>query len=80
MVKVTTHTKVTVEVPLSDLRRVLRLPSWGRLTLGGMMAKAGPNGEWTKLEDEVVPQFRHDAKEATVIFTNEQSKTKSKRL
>lgn len=80
MVKVTKHTKTTVEVPVSDLRRALRLPSWGRFTLGGVMARTGSNGEWNKLESEVVPQWNHDSNEATVIFTNEQSKTKSKRL
>jgi len=79
MVKVTKLVKTTVEIPLTDLRRALRLPSWGRLTISGLKSRTTFDGNWSDVA-EALPMYKDEAKDSTVIFTTEQHKTKHKSL
>ena len=76
MVKVKTETTKTTTVPLADLRRALRLPKSGRLTLHGIKVRVKGSTTWSDV-DEAIPAWDDDE---TVVFTTYQVKHKAKKL
>lgn len=78
MVIIRTETTTRHEIPLKDLRRALRLPKWGRLSLGHLNVK-NEDGTWKKVDD-AIPSWDSEASDAMVLFTNYRSTEKRKRL
>ncbi len=78
MVRKTVETTIKLEVPVADLRRALRLPKWGRLTLGNLHVKQ-PDGTYAKV-DNAVPAFAEEADGGSVTFVSYQTKSRLRRL
>lgn len=78
MVKKTVETTITLRVTHKDLKRVLRLPKWGRLEVSGLTAK-NPEGSWKDVDGAIL-KWDPDIQDSTVTFTNYQTKHSERRL
>ena len=77
MVRVTTEKTTKHTIPIKDLRKALRLPKWGRLTLSNINVKR--DNQWFK-PDEAHVAFDDGVNDAALVFTNYQTRESKKRL
>jgi hypothetical protein len=78
VVKKTVETTITLRVNHKDLKRVLRLPKYGRLEVSGLTAKT-PEGVWKDVSGALL-KWDDEAQDSFLVLTHYHTKHSERRL